>query len=159
MICRQKTRASSIHRVEDAQRMQRKCLYCFGMLLHRSFVASDRYNTPPRVCGDYHFLPNVHAPDLDTTPRMRGLRTGLYRKPRISRYNPAYAGTTAARRLPAITLPIQPRVCGDYSWRAVSVRSCTDTTPRMRGLLTSSCVKPSPPRYNPAYAGTTVEDI
>lgn len=52
MICRQKTRASSIHRVEDAQRMQRKCLYCFGMLLHRSFVASDRYNTPPRVCGD-----------------------------------------------------------------------------------------------------------
>ena len=73
MICRQKTRASSIHRVEDAQRMQRKCLYCFGMLLHRSFVASDRYNTPPRVCEDYPKLLAVEC-----------------------RYNPAYAGTTAA---------------------------------------------------------------
>jgi len=74
MICRQKTRASSIHRVEDAQRMQRKCLYCFGMLLHRSFVASDRYNTPPRVCGDYlgPTIPDSEIPD--TTPRMRGLR-------------------------------------------------------------------------------------
>ena len=75
MICRQKTRASSIHRVEDAQRMQRKCLYCFGMLLHRSFVASDRYNTPPRVCGDYNSI----KMNNDTTPRMQGLMISSYK--------------------------------------------------------------------------------
>lgn len=75
MICRQKTRASSIHRFEDAQRMQRNCLYCFGLILHRSSVASDRYNTPPRVCGDYNSI----KMNNDTTPRMQGLMISSYK--------------------------------------------------------------------------------
>ena len=103
MIYRQKTRASSIHRFEDAQRMQRNCLYCFGLILHRSSVASDRYNTPPRVCGDYNSI----KMNNDTTPRMRGLR-----------YIPAQPPDTTPRMrgllLQVEEESIQPRVCGDY---------------------------------------------
>ena len=69
----------------------------------------------PRVCGDYHVPPLSHAYHLDTTPRMRGLRSLILRWFVPARYNPAYAGTTPQRPRTFQFIRIQPRVCGDYS--------------------------------------------
>ena len=51
------------------------------------------------------------------------------------RYNPAYAGTTFIVGGELISMLIQPRVCGDYTYVVNSGRGLHDTTPRMRGLL------------------------
>ena len=66
----------------------------------------------------------------DTTPRVRGLRTR------------SFFEVNAAE--------IQPRVCGDYCARNLSLASGTDTTPRVRGLhprrLRSGCSSAIQPR-------------
>ena len=49
--------------------------------------------------------------------------------------------------------PIQPRVCGDTSFRTASSVAAMDTTPRMRGYLPNRRPRHAPQRYNPAYAG------
>ena len=53
------------------------------------------------------------------------------------------------------TVPIQPRVCGDYMSPIFTRSRPSDTTPRVRGLLPLRCAAPSRARYNPACAGTT----
>ena len=84
--------------------------------------------SPPRVCGDYNSI----KMNNDTTPRMRGLPS-----------------------IPILsTKTIPPRVCGDYLLS--NQLSTSDTTPRMRGLRLSCSASFSTPRYNPAYAGTTL---
>lgn len=50
----------------------------------------------------------------------------------MSRYNPAYAGTTFS----FLFLSIHPRVCGDYVGARGHGLWCYDTTPRMRGAAT-----------------------
>ena len=91
----------------------------------------------------------------DTTPRMRGLLTKHPPTRAFLRYNPAYAGTTFIVGGELISMLIQPRVCGDYTYVVNSGRGLHDTTPRMRGLRGGMCMATMQERYNPAYAGTT----
>ena len=92
----------------------------------------------------------------DTTPRMRGLLTKHPPTRAFLRYNPAYAGTTFIVGGELISMLIQPRVCGDYTYVVNSGRGLHDTTPRMRGLRGGMCMATMQERYNPAYAGTTL---
>ena len=109
----------------------------------------------PRVCGDYYTKEVFLVCQIDTTPRMRGLRDALMIVIPPLRYNPAYAGTTRTNGRRTYTLAIQPRVCGDYNGISSSASARTDTTPRMRGLLKPKDGEKPVERYNPAYAGTT----
>ena len=93
--------------------------------------------------------------NIDTTPRVRGLPIPIGTFTRLSRYNPACAGTTSSPSSHALPPSIQPRVCGDYSVSPASVRSYTDTTPRVRGLRLPTLLLRARLRYNPACAGTT----
>ena len=90
----------------------------------------------------------------DTTPRMRGLCHLEHLMPCEVRYNPAYAGTISCETVRQSISPIQPRVCGDYSFSASFSMSENDTTPRMRGLFRLEGSDNDDGRYNPAYAGT-----
>ena len=90
---------------------------------------------------------------------MRGLQRDCDAMSSTLRYNPAYAGTTLFRDSSSIERAIQPRVCGDYQATPFVINKFIDTTPRMRGLLVSRGVQWLPVRYNPAYAGTTVDFI
>ena len=76
----------------------------------------------------------VMAMMTDTTPRMRGLPCKWTATHDDHRYNPAYAGTTFIVGGELISMLIQPRVCGDYTYVVNSGRGLHDTTPRMRGL-------------------------
>ena len=109
----------------------------------------------PRVCGDYSSRVVVLAPHLDTTPRVRGLRTDTVRFNVDNRYNPACAGTTTYSEGPVGFPEIQPRVCGDYTPDEWKFCTHSDTTPRVRGLLILNVRLFCLARYNPACAGTT----
>ena len=88
----------------------------------------------PRVCGDYAQRHSRRLPHDDTTPRVRGLQCRV-RFPKLeTRYNPACAGTTCAPSSERLCYTIQPRVCGDYPFSAISQSCSSDTTPRVRGL-------------------------
>ena len=97
-------------------------------------LASASRPIQPRVCGDYVWQACWIAATIDTTPRVRGLLRRDVHDDVVTRYTPACAGTTSLLGQPARTLPIQPRVCGDYPKRAGYRRCGTDTTPRVRGL-------------------------
>ena len=109
----------------------------------------------PRVCGDYigHWIYNIA--NLDTTPRVRGLRAHIVIRAQLQRYNPACAGTTYPASWSILPTPIQPRVCGDYSLRSWRNALSCDTTPRVRGLPYAADIVTNSGRYNPACAGTT----
>ena len=113
----------------------------------------------PRVCGDYNESRVIGNIESDTTPRMRGLLSHTIWGTLPLRYNPAYAGTTLRAFSRSFAAAIQPRVCGDYLDVDSIFQDSIDTTPRMRGLPASFRAAASRSRYNPAYAGTTVEDI
>ena len=113
----------------------------------------------PRVCGDYVVLTAMALSLYDTTPRVRGLLTVIIKCRRVVRYNPACAGTTRCPACSGSRIPIQPRVCGDYSLYRLLVAEHYDTTPRVRGLPRhTSCIY-SRARYNPACAGTTCRRV
>ncbi len=110
----------------------------------------------PRVCGDYPSGSARRSVLQDTTPRMRGLQVDTESVWVDFRYNPAYAGTTDRLQHVLTFVSIQPRVCGDYFVCHFYIRLRLDTTPRMRGLRRFPCPLVPDPRYNPAYAGTTI---
>ena len=120
-----------------------------------SSIAAGGCTIQPRVCGDYETIDAETVATPDTTPRMRGLPCSPAFPCLSPRYNPAYAGTTRILDSGGLVLPIQPRVCGDYSIRQQSQPNDRDTTPRMRGLLRHRSIGFPSFRYNPAYAGTT----
>ena len=77
----------------------------------------------PRVCGDYTRKVCKRSVMTDTTPRMRGLPKRVGDMFHITRYNPAYAGTTINCSYLDYIEKIQPRVCGDYDGVDVDVMS------------------------------------
>ena len=109
----------------------------------------------PRVCGDYAEPLSPPPRGTDTTPRVRGLRNLLADFVELLRYNPACAGTTSAPFQYKAFLTIQPRVCGDYSFKTSVNAQYHDTTPRVRGLRYKQYHLAICARYNPACAGTT----
>ena len=110
----------------------------------------------PRVCGDYMSTPSKVQRSIDTTPRVRGLHIVEKVDDRVRRYNPACAGTTHGPTIQRAGAAIQPRVCGDYQSPSCHAVCMSDTTPRVRGLLSVVEVILNSYRYNPACAGTTL---
>ena len=100
-------------------------------------------------------MPPEAKPGTDTTPRVRGLQEGMGDGAALPRYNPACAGTTLSPCLYRMSIPIQPRVCGDYEKGYFSEKYGRDTTPRVRGLRSRFVLCQYAIRYNPACAGTT----
>ena len=73
-----------------------------------------------------------------------------------TRYNPAYAGTTGTGLPHPQPGSIQPCVCRDNLLKSYSVSRTLDTTLRMQGQHHITQNLEGTPRYNPAYAGTTL---
>ena len=111
------------------------------------------------MCGDYPARFSEVSDALDTTPRVRGLRTAWTQFLESARYNPACAGTTPSGSVRKSPGAIQPRVCGDYVSTMRVVRGLVDTTPRVRGLQCSKYSAKLTNRYNPACAGTTSDRL
>ena len=97
-----------------------------------------RYASPwrpiqPCVCRDNNTLIEYDRLKEDTTLRMQGqLRTAAVGGA-AARYNPAYAGTTAALSHQDVPPQIQPCVCRDNNRGNDAVFPRCDTTLRMQG--------------------------
>ena len=120
-----------------------------------AYILWRRDQIQPRVCGDYAQAGWLQEMRYDTTPRVRGLPGSTSCTGRITRYNPACAGTTRRSRSRQISSSIQPRVCGDYGMITAWPTLAADTTPRVRGLPCDGLACRYTVRYNPACAGTT----
>ena len=120
-----------------------------------AFLIIEPLSIQPRVCGDYRYVDFRYIDNLDTTPRVRGLRIVKAINNQSFRYNPACAGTTLIVEINRTVFKIQPRVCGDYDRKFLSHRISSDTTPRVRGLQILRLTYYIIHRYNPACAGTT----
>ena len=125
-----------------------------GLLMDNAFLESLKM-IQPRVCGDYGETVDKTKNIIDTTPRVRGLHVGRHLQAALPRYNPACAGTTLEVDVLESFKEIQPRVCGDYSFRGLYTAVDYDTTPRVRGLPELRISFSFRGRYNPACAGTT----
>ena len=112
----------------------------------------------PRVCGDTRSWAFSLNSKIDTTPRMRGYYRSYADQGIQRRYNPAYAGILMTSPLAVCKRAIQPRVCGDTSFKSQRTCSMDDTTPRMRGYCEFVISLRLGLRYNPAYAGILTAD-
>ena len=84
---------------------------------------------------------------------MRGIFDFSKRMARTTRFNPAYAGNISVQELSFLSVQVQPRVCGEYSYCFLSSTATTGSTPRMRGIWTIDMPYEEVIRFNPAYAG------
>ena len=115
----------------------------------------DTFQEHPRACGENRGNLGGDPELRGTSPRMRGkLRTGVAHYPHL-RNIPAHAGkTSCAPRSPRHDSE-HPRACGENVNTTMTNRSCSGTSPRMRGKPMKIQVVGSQRRNIPAHAGKT----
>ena len=92
----------------------------------------------PRVCGEYMYMADFEPTMYGSTPRMRGILKPLSAGLKCQRFNPAYAGNMDFVKNAQDVTEVQPRVCGEYTfWHEFSL-VILGSTPRMRGISSSS---------------------
>ena len=111
----------------------------------------------PRVCGEHLSASSGYAPQMGSSPRMRGARIGKYRDAVSTRIIPAYAGSTRQAGTEAAEPRDHPRVCGEHSVRLVPCNRPPGSSPRMRGALLVAALELAVVGIIPAYAGSTIK--
>ena len=137
---------------------------------------ADPTTVHPRVCGEHPVTGALRVAAIGPSPRVRGTRQALWKKPLGSRSIPACAGNTPRWRQGSRTSAVHPRVCGEHLQDVIfsprherSIPACAGNTvvgvyfglllfgpsPRVRGTRAGG---PSPDRTLrsiPACAGNT----
>ncbi len=111
----------------------------------------------PRVCGEYNLKCDNGRVLSGSTPRMRGIFRMLWLQNSSTRFNPAYAGNIIFYATGDLDYEVQPRVCGEYSWRKRWLLCNKGSTPRMRGIWLLKEALRVGCRFNPAYAGNILK--
>ena len=110
----------------------------------------------PRVCGEHNGITPWGVPLPGSSPRMRGAQedadSGMYESGII----PAYAGSTVHQRRRHRPRRDHPRVCGEHLQGQLELHGVQGSSPRMRGALGVSVMRPLQARIIPAYAGSTL---
>ena len=109
----------------------------------------------PRVCGEHDILPRDRVVPAGPSPRVRGTHAVEHGRVEPGRSIPACAGNTVDLDIPAGSLSVHPRVCGEHSSRSTSARPVVGPSPRVRGTLRDELVGLVPCRSIPACAGNT----
>ena len=90
------------------------------------FIPADAGNTPhhprefsrgavhPRGCGEHEAWMIHSLAEHGSSPRMRGTRLGRRHGKTHSRFIPADAGNTSARKIISALLAVHPRGCGEH---------------------------------------------
>ena len=86
---------------------------------------------------------------------MRGKLQVPLEKEQVVRITPARAGKTPLPELPAGLRRDHPRVCGENLKRAVAIRECAGSPPRVRGKRVEAIEYARGERITPACAGKT----
>ena len=89
----------------------------------------------PRVCGGAALPITVTSLAKGLSPRVRGSRQKIVRRPRARGSIPACAGEPRRRRTPACSGRVYPRVCGGAFPVALALMGQQGLSPRVRGSL------------------------
>ena len=92
-------------------------------------------DSSPRVCGDVSVFGRGNVRSGLFSPRMRGCFSKSSGRASPTRVLPAYAGMFPPNGTRLIQKAGSPRVCGDVSARAYTVKAATAFSPRMRGCF------------------------
>ena len=112
----------------------------------------------PRVCGGTGTAPATPSFRARLSPRMRGNRYGLPRKPGQSASIPAYAGEPSARAGCPFPASVYPRVCGGTRRLYAEGWNAGRLSPRMRGNPADDYPVNAIQASIPAYAGEPSTD-
>ena len=109
----------------------------------------------PRVCGEHVTKETMSNCELGSSPRMRGAPVEDVPVRKLGGIIPAYAGSTAVRKLSPLVERDHPRVCGEHFRHCRKFRLERGSSPRMRGAPNLAGNIISSAGIIPAYAGST----
>ncbi len=109
----------------------------------------------PRVCGEHLKSPETGTDIVGSSPRMRGALAIHVIRTRHVGIIPAYAGSTLAHVFPCCRKWDHPRVCGEHFPVESVKKSCSGSSPRMRGARKVPRGAVVVYGIIPAYAGST----
>ena len=87
------------------------------------------------VINYYGTLPMSRTRLFGSAPRVRGTRRPVLLLSDQSRFSPAYAGNTSHSCITAMSMSVQPRVCGEHIGKKPPKPPKAGSAPRMRGTL------------------------
>ncbi len=108
-----------------------------------------------RVCGEHCVHAVLDRRLFGSSPRVRGTLDDAPKKGARRRFIPAGAGNTGAPPAPRSSRPVHPRGCGEHLLLALSQRSRTGSSPRVRGTQLTIVSQIVNSRFIPAGAGNT----
>ena len=109
----------------------------------------------PRVCGGHLSATTVNGYHQGSSPRMRGAPERGRKGAQPDGIIPAYAGSTAGRRMTFRTSRDHPRACGEHNTTSRSTPRSLGSPPRMRGAPLVADPVSRRDGIIPAYAGST----
>ena len=109
----------------------------------------------PRVCGEHCLIVLTILIGWGSSPRVRGTPETSKTKARKAGIIPACAGNTCGARGRSMSPRDHPRVCGEHITSCWSRKSCTGSSPRVRGTHPRSPPRPARLGIIPACAGNT----
>ena len=91
-----------------------------------------------------------------SSPRLRGILSPQNGQGKALRFIPASAGNTFAPLFSEFSIPVHPRVCGEYFEVECVYVGIDGSSPRLRGILKMIFRLLAMGRFIPASAGNTV---
>ena len=107
----------------------------------------------PRGCGERLPRSRTGGRLNGSAPRVRGTHCHRAGPARRSRFSPAGAGNALIALSPKLTVPVQPRGCGERILIWIGRKSSCGSAPRVRGTQSSLRGSSCTARFSPAGAG------
>ena len=121
----------------------------------RSGPAATRIPVHPRVRGEHASIACTPLAITGSSPRSRGTRTALLRRPWGNWFIPAFAGNTRTARSSRRRSTVHPRVRGEHRELRPGMFPGNGSSPRSRGTPWRHPLRLRGRRFIPAFAGNT----
>ena len=109
----------------------------------------------PRIRGEHSIECRCSLRVAGSSPHTRGAPLSWISRSRLGGIIPAYAGSTATSRAPAIRHPDHPRIRGEHPRQRSLHHQPVGSSPHTRGALETLGLTEDVVRIIPAYAGST----
>ena len=109
--------------------------------------------------GEYSSISLLSGFGIGSTPHARGILSSRITQTAESRFTPACAGNTRINLLVQNIIKVHPRMRGEYDIAGVSTLGVKGSPPHARGILCQHNYNTAHPRFTPACAGNTWQNM